>query len=217
MLSGGIIEAMQPDAGVTMFTVTEVMCPELLGEDSMNMQISGRTVGDIAVYSCVENYEAVSGNTVRHCLSAGAWSGLPLQCQTWLTWGFIAGVSFACSIFVMGLLLTIDFYFYRKRRRRQNERKTLHQPLSNNTGYTRPKSFAPLAMSCPTGIIPEAKVKPLTISVQEGIYNVDMDDNISISPTTDTSISSTNDVFNFLHTMPNTRIDCDVWRSVGTQ
>lgn len=67
-----------------------VICPTLSAPANGSISLSGVTVGDIANYSCNEEFELV-GNATRVCLDDGTWSGQdpvcnPSKCDCVLIW-----------------------------------------------------------------------------------------------------------------------------------
>lgn len=61
--------------------VAVVNCGEPYSDASTSVVQLGNTVGAIAVYSCVDENEAIVGEFLRRCESNGQWSGTAPTCS----------------------------------------------------------------------------------------------------------------------------------------
>ena len=61
-------------------SLTVIICPTVTRPENGNVNQFGNTPGDLAIYSCDDNFE-LSGETMRTCGQDGQWEGEAPLCK----------------------------------------------------------------------------------------------------------------------------------------
>ena len=63
-----------------LYHMLAVDCPDLEPPGNGEVRLSGRLIGDSAMYECSDGFELI-GSVIRTCLQTGVWSGNEPECS----------------------------------------------------------------------------------------------------------------------------------------